>query len=108
VERNTKDASSRFTVDSADQLFRMLDEDRIDIAVIEQMIGLETISRLGIKGVRVLSPPLLSGDWYLYLHKKHADLIPKVDNEIRKMKKDGSYDRIWNQVRQRYSKSVLQ
>jgi polar amino acid transport system substrate-binding protein len=108
VERNTKDAPSRFMVDSADQLFRMLDEDRIDIAVIEQMVGLETVSRLGIKGVRVLSPPLLSGDWFLYLHKKHADLITKVDSEIRKMKKDGTYERIWYQVRQRYANSVLQ
>lgn len=107
VERNTKDTSSRFMVDSADQLFHMLDNGHIDVAIIEQMVGLETVSRLDIKGVKLLSPPLLSGDWFLYLHKKHSHLIPRIDEELRKMKNDGTYDRIWNTVRQRYGQSIL-
>lgn len=107
VERTTAQLPNRTLVDTPEQLFLMLDQGRIDAAVIERMVGLETIHRLGLKGIRVLSPPLLKGDWFLYLHKKHAALIPKIDAEVRKMKHDGTYDRIWQQVHRRYGHSVL-
>lgn len=106
VERTTQQVPSRTLVDSPEQLFVLLDQERIEVAVIERMVGLETVHRLGLKGIRVLSPPLLSGDWFLYLHKKHAALLPRIDAEVRKMKRDGTYDRLWRQVYQRYEKSV--
>jgi polar amino acid transport system substrate-binding protein len=102
VERNTTRHRSRIMVDSGEQLFRMLDQGRVEVAVIERMVGMDMVKRLGIPGIRMLSPPLLTGDWYLYLHKRHADLIPLIDRELRKMKEDGSYDRIHREVLGRY------
>jgi len=107
LERTTRQHPSRTMVDSADQLFWMLDQGRVDIALIERLVGMEAVNRLGIKGVRVLSPPFLTGDWFLYLHKKHQSLIPRIDAELRKMKQDGAYERIRQQVLGRYEKSIV-
>lgn len=106
LERTTKEHPSRTMVDSADQLFRMLDQGRVEIALIERLVGMEAINRLGIKGIRILSPPFLAGEWFLYLHKKHQGLVPRIDAELRKMKQDGTYERIRQQVLGRYEKSI--
>lgn len=107
LERTTLQHPSRIMVDSVDQLFRMLDQGRVEIALIERLVGMEAINRLGIKGVRILSPPFLSGDWFLYLHKKHQALIPRIDAELRRMKQDGGYERIRQQALGRYEKSLV-
>jgi polar amino acid transport system substrate-binding protein len=107
LERSTQRNPSRIMVDSTDQLFRMLDQGRVEVALIERLVGMETLNRLRIKGVRTLSPPFLAGDWFLYLHKKHQALVPRIDAELRKMKQDGSYERIRQQVLGRYQKAVV-
>ena len=104
LERTTQHHPSRIMVDSADQLFLMLDQGRIEIALIERLVGMEAVNHLGLKGVRILSPPFLTGDWFLYLHKKHQALIPRIDAELRRMKQDGTYERIRQQVLGRYEK----
>lgn len=107
LERTTQQHPSRIMVDSADQLFRMLDQGRVKIALIDRLVGMEAINRLGIKGVRILAPPFLAGDWFLYLHKKHQALIPRIDAELRKMKQDGAYERIRQQALGRYEKAIV-
>jgi len=102
LERNTSLHRSRIMLDNAEQLFQMLDQGRVEVAVIERMVGMEMVKKLRISGVHILSPPLLTGDWYLYLHKRHAALIPRIDRELRSMKRDGSYDRIRREVLGRY------
>jgi ABC-type amino acid transport substrate-binding protein len=32
----------------------------------------------------------------MYLHKKHADLVPKVSEALVRLKKNGSYQRIFD------------
>ena len=102
LERNITLHRSRIMLDSAEQLFQMLDQGRVEVAVIERMVGMEMVKKLRISGVHILSPPFLTGEWYLYLHKRHAALIPRIDRELRTMKKDGSYDRIRREVLERY------
>jgi polar amino acid transport system substrate-binding protein len=85
---------SRTMVDSPEQLFRMLDQGRVEVVIIDQAVGMEQVRRLGLSGVKILSPPLFTGDWHLYLHRRHAALIPVIDRELRRMKKDGSFERI--------------
>ncbi|MFZ5774516.1 MAG: substrate-binding periplasmic protein [Thermodesulfobacteriota bacterium] len=106
LERATQQHPARISVESIDQLFMMLDQGRVDIALIDRLVGMDAVKRLGIKGIRILSPPLVTGDWFLYLHKKHQALIPRFDAELRKMKQDGSYERILQQVLSRYEQSI--
>ncbi|CAA7619162.1 Extracellular solute-binding protein family 3 (fragment) [Candidatus Terasakiella magnetica] len=103
VEWNTTKARSVTLVDESKQLFKMLDDGRIDMAILERMTGLMQVKALGIKGIHVLEPPFLAGDWFLYLNKKHQDLVPRFAAEIRRMKEDGTHERIFRSVLTQFS-----
>jgi len=102
IEWNTTTARSVTLVDEGEQLFAMLTDGRIDLGIIERMTGMMHARNFGIKNIRVLEPAFLSGDWYLYLHKKHQNLIPIIADEIRRMKDDGSHQRIFDTVLKRF------
>lgn len=99
VEWNATKAHSLTLVDEPYQLFEMLRDGRIDLAITERLTGMMAIKDLGIKDVKVLEPPFLSGDWFLYLNKKHEHLVPRIAAEIRRMKADGSHQRIFGAVK---------
>ncbi|MBF0309152.1 MAG: transporter substrate-binding domain-containing protein [Magnetococcales bacterium] len=103
IEWNTTPAHSVTLVDSGEQLFAMLNQGRIDLAIIERLSGLMLIREMGYSGIQVLEPPFLSGDWYLYLHRRHSHLVPILAEEIRRMKADGSYQRIFEAAKERFS-----
>ena len=52
---------------------------------------------------RVLEPPFVEGDWFLYLNKKHAALVPRIAAEIKRMREDGTHQRIFEGVLNRYA-----
>jgi len=67
----------------------------VDIAILNQHSALSVIKTLHLeKVVMEHKPPLIKKKMYLYLHKKHENLIPALESELKKMKEDGSYDRI--------------
>ncbi len=103
IEWNTTSARSVTLVDSPEQLFSMLADGRIDLAIIERMSGMMIIKALGVTDVQTLEPAFLSGDWYLYLHKRHQNLIPEIAAEIRHMKSDGSHQQVIDSVLQRFA-----
>ncbi|MDM8525530.1 transporter substrate-binding domain-containing protein [Desulfococcaceae bacterium HSG8] len=102
IEWNTKTARSVTLVDEGEQLFAMLADGHIDLGIIERMTGMMHARNSGIKNIRVLEPAFLTGDWYLYLHKKHRNLVPIIADEIRRMKDDGSHQRIFDTVLKRF------
>ena len=75
---------------------------RIEIALYEKSQALFIIKKMGLQEIKILQPNLLEGDWYLYLNKKHKDLIPKITAELLKMHKDGTIKRINVKVGQKY------
>ncbi len=102
LERASVGAQSVTTFDNAEQMFSMLDKNRIDIVLLEKLEGLQVVKSMGIKGVKILQPSLIEGYWYLYLNKKYASLIPRIAAELRKMEQDGSLKRINRSVMARY------
>ncbi|MDM8564653.1 transporter substrate-binding domain-containing protein [Candidatus Halobeggiatoa sp. HSG11] len=102
IEWNTTTASTVTLVDAGEQLFSMLDKERIDLAIIERMTGMMHVKALNLENIHILEPAFLAGDWYLYLHKKHQNLVSIIDAEIRKMKNDGSHKRIFDALLKRY------
>lgn len=103
LERTITGSHSLQKLEDGRQLFTMLDRDRIDAAVIDRRQGLELVRSLGLRGIEARQPPLLQGDWFIYLNKKHAALVPRLAEELRKMKQDGSYRRILDGVQRRYA-----
>lgn len=104
LEQVSSGAQSVILVDNAEQMFSMLDKNRVDIVLLEKLEGMQIIESMGIKGVRPLRPNLLEGYFYLYLNKKHESLIPRIAAELRKMEQDGSLKRIYDSVRSRYAR----
>ena len=81
-------------VDNAESMFQVLELDRIDIATYGYLSGKHTLAKLGLKDIQVIVPPLASAPLYLFLHRKHAHLVPQLAQAIRSLKADGSIERI--------------
>jgi polar amino acid transport system substrate-binding protein len=50
---------------------------------------LPTLGKVGMGNVRVLCEPMASNPMYHYLHKRHADLVPRIDAVLRDMVAEG-------------------
>lgn len=81
-------------VDKAEQLFQMLEHGRIDLALYTLADGVALARKMGLQGVVALNPTLKDVDMFLYLHRRHAALVPKIAAALREMKADGSHQRI--------------
>ncbi len=80
-------------VRDAGQMFTLLARERVDVALHERWQGLAQARNSGLQ-VRVMEPPLVSVPMHMYLHKKHAALVPKVSQALARLKQDGRYQRL--------------
>jgi polar amino acid transport system substrate-binding protein len=94
-EQHLTGASQVISVDDAAQMFRLLDLNRIEIALYSRWMGEALIRQQGIKGVYALEPPLATREMFIYLHKRHAALVPKLAEALRAIKAEGLYDRLY-------------
>ncbi len=96
-EQNLAGAERVITADDPAQLFRLLELDRIEVAVYVRWMGLAIIKQLGLKDVRPLVPPLATREMFIYLHKRHADLVPRLADALRALKREGYYQRAYRE-----------
>ncbi|HEU6436666.1 MAG TPA: transporter substrate-binding domain-containing protein [Nitratidesulfovibrio sp.] len=87
-------ASSTVKVATPENLFALLRAGRVDVVLYYRLGGLYYARKLGLPNLRVLAPPLTTREMYMYLNSRHADLVPRLADALRDMKKDGSYERI--------------
>ncbi|WP_187292330.1 substrate-binding periplasmic protein [Candidatus Symbiobacter mobilis] len=97
-EANAMGARIVNKVDEPEQMLRMLENGRIDLALYTLADGQALVRKMGLTGIVPLSPPLRDVDMYLYLHKKHEPLVAQWTQTLRQLKADGSYDRILSSV----------
>ncbi len=76
-----------------DDLFPLLYSNRADIILIDRWQGLWAAHTLGFT-VHTIEPPLAQMDMFMYLHKRHADIIPALVKALTAMKADGTYQKI--------------
>lgn len=88
AERGTKGMNPT-RVDTNEQLFKMLDSGRIDLAIAAQSNGLKTLKKLNTKQISGLTPAIEEYPLYHYLHKKNAHLINKLNAVLIKMTRQG-------------------
>jgi polar amino acid transport system substrate-binding protein len=93
-EANASGARSVSKVDKPEQMFLMLDSGRIDLALYTRADGVALARSMGLGAIAPLAPALKDVDMFLYLHKKHESLAPRLAQALREMKADGSYNRI--------------
>jgi polar amino acid transport system substrate-binding protein len=83
-----------YKVDKPEQLFRMLDAGRVELALYTLADGVALARNLGLSDIRALEPGLVDVDMYLYLNRRHAALVPRLAQALRDMKADGTHARI--------------
>ncbi len=93
-EANASGARVVNKVDKPEQMFRMLDGGRVDLALYTRADGIALARSMGLASIAPLFPSLKEVDMYLYLNKKHEALAPKLAQALRDMKADGTYNRI--------------
>jgi polar amino acid transport system substrate-binding protein len=101
-EQNLPKGKEITLVRDADQLFGLLKAGRADVALYERWQGLAKSRAMGLK-LQVLEPPLVRTKMYMYLHKKHAALVPQVAAALLKLKQNGSYQRIFDSTLKPYA-----
>jgi len=89
---------NRYLTDSTKEAFMMLDSGRAQIVFEGRLNGLEYIRRLNLKGIKALEPPLTTNPLYHYLHKKHENLARQLTEVFKKMKNEGSFQRVYDTV----------
>ncbi|MEJ6006700.1 ABC transporter substrate-binding protein [Paucibacter sp. AS339] len=97
IEDNT--VGMRFeTVASMRQAFSKLMLDRCDLVLMNRISGLATLRALKLEGIHPLSPPLASFPVYHYLHKSHADLLPRLSKILRELEQEKFMQRVQDEV----------
>lgn len=93
-EANASVARSVTKVNSPEQLFRMLDADRVDLALYTRVGGTTLLRDLGLTSIVALEPSLRDLDMFVYLNRKHEALVPRLAQALREAKRDGTHRRI--------------
>lgn len=84
-------------VEDAEQLFRLLQTDRIEVALYGRWMGLALIKKRGMTSVRPLHPLLANREMFIYLNKRHAEHIPRIAAALRAMKQEHFYERAYRE-----------
>lgn len=96
-QNNLPDHKSTVRTKDAKQLMALLAHDRVDLVLYERWQGLWRANKLDMK-IKVYEPPLAQREMFMYLNKKHADLVEKVATSLAEIKKDGTYQKIFDQT----------
>jgi len=97
IENNVPASALITNVKNEEQLFTLLLRKRIDHAVFVRDIGQYYLYKNNIKGLVASAMPLDSVPAYVYLHPKHAALVPRLASALQAMKQDGSYQKLVDQ-----------
>lgn len=99
-EANATTARVVNKVEKPEQLFRMLEGGRVDLALYTRADGIALVKSMGLSSIAPVAPTLKDVDMYLYLNRKHEAQVPKIAKALREMKADGSYNRILSAIQQ--------
>jgi polar amino acid transport system substrate-binding protein len=94
-ENNVKNVKEVTTTPSILELFALLEKGRVDVILLDRWGGQSIVHEMGYK-LKPLEPALAHTNMFMYLNKKHAELVPKVAQALRDMKADGSYKKIYD------------
>ena len=102
-ENNVVGTKKLTKVTDAEQLFNLLLNGRSDLILFEHHRGSWWEKHSNVK-FQLLESPIVEKEMFIYMHKKHAALVPKIAKALVELKKDGSYQKIKNEFLPAYSK----
>lgn len=89
VEQNTTEARLVTKATNFDQLLKLLDLGRVEVAIMDRVMAGWQLEQLGLD-LHVIEPPIISRPNFIYVHKQHAALVPEITRVLSEMQQDGS------------------
>lgn len=77
------------TFSSYQQVLQSVHNGQTDIGVLPRINTLMEIKKLQLTDINILEPSIMSIPLYHYLHNKHKDLLPKLEQVLQTMEKEG-------------------
>jgi len=74
---------------TTEKILKLVSMGRYDVAILTRIDGLGYVKKLNITNLTILEPPLAKVDLYHYLHKKHENLLPKINSSLLQLKESG-------------------
>lgn len=102
-QNNLADHQLTTKTKNAQQMFDLLTANKVDFILYERWQGLWRAHQLGVS-IQASEPPLATMQMFMYLHNKHAHLVESAAAALSDMKKDGTYEKIFDQTLGRLSK----
>ncbi|WP_198262887.1 substrate-binding periplasmic protein [sulfur-oxidizing endosymbiont of Gigantopelta aegis] len=96
-DKMMRDSKQVITVSSPQQLLRLLKLQRIDVALYTCVEGLALAKQLNIQQLKILKPSFIQVGMYIYLNKRHVDLVPKLSQALHAIKKNGRYGQLYQE-----------
>ena len=92
-EKNLTKTKSLTIVNNAEQLFKLLMNGRADLIMFEYYRGTWWNKHLNANA-HIIGSPVAEKEMFMYMHKKHKMMVPKITEAFNAMKQDGTYQRI--------------
>lgn len=96
---------NKYAAGSFQQVFKMLDLGRVEVAIATDYTGNSIIKELNLQGIRMLQPPLDITPVFHYLHKKNKHLIEPITIALKNMQAHGRFQQIISQVEAEFKSS---
>lgn len=96
-EKKAAAAKKIIRANNPQQLFELLRAGRVDLALFERFQSAYWFNKIGYSA-NSLSPALAKKPLYIYVHKKHKDLAPKIAKTLSEIKQDGTYKNIFDRT----------
>lgn len=93
-ERSLLPGTHITTADDPEQLFAMLDKNRIDVALYERWMGDALVKNMNLRSIRIMEPSLAVREMYIYLNRRHANKVAAIAAALRAIKTEGLYRKI--------------
>jgi len=98
LENNIPASANVTRARTAEQMFSLLEKNRVDYIIYEHWGGLLLSKTHNLNSLKLRRPPLATREMFIYLHKKHENLVSKLAESLRQMKLDGKYQQIKNEI----------
>lgn len=82
------------TANDPEQLFLLLARDRAEVVLYACWMGEARIKKLNLKGIHLLKPLVAKRAMFIYLNKRHRELVPRIAKAIRDLKREGFYEKV--------------
>jgi len=94
LENNIPSYAEIIKTTNSTDLFTLLRRMRADYIIYERWGGIYLLRKMAIKNVKICKPALAVKKMFIYLHKDHKSLVPRLAKALSTMKKDGSYQKL--------------